>query len=76
MIETHSAFTDWVGYAAMLMVLVSFMMKDFRRLRFVNSLGALLFVVYGFLLQISWPIVITNLAIVGVNCYYLFFRKN
>ncbi|MBT8271347.1 MAG: uroporphyrinogen decarboxylase [Flavobacteriaceae bacterium] len=76
MIETNSAVTEWVGYTAMLMVLVSFMMKDFRRLRFVNSLGAVLFVVYGFLLQISWPIVITNLAIVGVNCYYLFFRKN
>lgn len=76
MIETGSAFTEWVGYAAMLMVLVSFMMKDFKKLRFVNSIGAVLFVIYGFLLQISWPIVITNLAIVGVNCYYLFFRKN
>ncbi|MBT8254200.1 MAG: uroporphyrinogen decarboxylase [Flavobacteriaceae bacterium] len=76
MIESAVNQAEWVGYAAMLMVLISFMMKDFRKLRFVNSVGALLFVVYGFLLQISWPIVITNLAIVGVNCYYLFFRKN
>ncbi len=69
-------FTEWVGYAAMFMVLLSFTMKDFKKLRMVNSLGAVLFVIYGFMLQISWPIVITNLAIVGVNAYYLFFRKN
>ncbi|MBT8269497.1 MAG: uroporphyrinogen decarboxylase [Bacteroidia bacterium] len=68
--------TEWVGYAAMLMVLFSFMMKNFRKLRMVNSMGAVLFVIYGFMLDISWPIVITNLAIVGVNGYYLFFRKN
>ncbi len=61
--------TEWVGYTAMLMVLFSF-------LRMVNSMGAVLFVIYGFMLDISWPIVITNLAIVGVNGYYLFFRKN
>lgn len=68
--------TEWVGYAAMFAVLLSFTMKDFKKLRMVNSLGAILFVVYGFMLQISWPIVITNLAIVGVNGYYLFLRKN
>ncbi|MBT8258368.1 MAG: uroporphyrinogen decarboxylase [Bacteroidia bacterium] len=68
--------TEWVGYTAMLMVLFSFMMKNFRKLRMVNSMGAVLFVIYGFMLDISWPIVITNLAIVGVNGYYLFFRKN
>ncbi len=74
--NTAFDFTEWVGYAAMFMVLLSFTMKDFKKLRMVNSLGAVLFVIYGFMLQISWPIVITNLAIVGVNAYYLFFRKN
>lgn len=76
--EMNEAFnlTDLVGYAAMFTVLLSFMMKNFRKLRMVNSLGAILFVIYGFMLQISWPIVITNLAIVGVNGYYLFLRKN
>ncbi len=68
--------TEWVGYAAMLAVLISFTMKDVKKLRKINSLGCALFVVYGFLLQISWPIVVTNAAIFGINMYYLFVNKN
>jgi hypothetical protein len=68
--------TDWIGYAAMLALLISFMMKDVRKLRFINSIGAILFVVYGFMLATSWPIVITNMAILCINFYYLFVRKN
>lgn len=64
-------FTEWVGYAASLGVLLSFLMKDIVKLRMVNMLGCALFVAYGFLLDISWPIVITNVAIFGVNGYYL-----
>ena len=68
--------TEWVGYLAMLALLVSFTMKDVRKLRAINSIGAILFVVYGFLLQTSWPIIITNLAILCLNIYYLFVNKN
>jgi len=67
---------EWVGYAAMLALLISFMMKDVRRLRIINSIGAILFVIYGFMLQTSWPIIITNLAILCINGYYLFVKKN
>jgi len=66
--------TEWVGYAASLGVLVSFLMKDIRKLRIINSLGCLLFVVYGVFLM-SVPIVITNTAILGINFYYLFIKK-
>lgn len=68
--------TEWIGYAAMLALLISFMMKDVRKLRSINSIGAILFVIYGFMLDISWPIVITNLAILCLNIYYLFIKKN
>ncbi|MFK2819729.1 uroporphyrinogen decarboxylase [Flavobacteriaceae sp. LMIT009] len=68
--------TEWVGYAAMLALLISFMMKDVRKLRSINSIGAILFVIYGFMLDISWPIVITNVAILCLNIYYLFIKKN
>lgn len=68
--------TEWVGYAAMLALLVSFTMKDVRKLRLINSIGAILFIVYGFMLATSWPIVITNTAIICINFYYLFVRKN
>lgn len=67
--------TEWFGYAASLAVLISFLMKDIKTLRYVNSLGCLLFVVYGVLLDLSIPIVITNTAILGINFYYLFIKK-
>jgi hypothetical protein len=64
-------FTEWVGYLASLVLIISFMMKNVNTLRIVNSVGALLFVVYGIMLTISWPIIITNGFILLLNLYYL-----
>lgn len=63
-----------VGYLASLFVLLSFFRKDIRQLRMVNSIGCALFIAYGVLLM-SIPIIITNVAILGVNGYYLFVKK-
>lgn len=63
--------TEWVGYIASLVLIISFMMKNVNTLRIVNSIGALLFVVYGIMLTISWPIIITNGFILLLNIYYL-----
>lgn len=68
-------FTELVGYLASFGVLCSFAMKDIRKLRFINTAGCFLFIAYGFLLGISWPIVITNVAIVIINIYYLSRQK-
>lgn len=63
---------EWVGYLAMATVLLSFLMKSINKLRIVNSIGGLLFVFYGFLLDpISKPIVITNIAILLINVFYI-----
>ncbi|WP_191859316.1 uroporphyrinogen decarboxylase [Hanstruepera ponticola] len=68
--------TDWVGYAAMATVLISFLMKKVNNLRMVNSVGCLLFVIYGFMLNpLSYPIIITNTAIFLINIYYLVLKK-
>jgi uncharacterized protein with PQ loop repeat len=64
-------FTEWVGYLASLVLMISFLMKNIITLRIINSIGALLFVIYGFLLVTSWPIIISNTFILGVNSYYL-----
>lgn len=65
-------YTEYVGYAASLFVLLSFVMKKMVTLRFVNIVGCSFFILYGFMLPgISWPIVVTNIAIVLVNSYYL-----
>ncbi|MBF2707589.1 YgjV family protein [Flavobacterium soyangense] len=63
--------TEWVGYLASLVLMISFLMKNINTLRIINSIGAILFVVYGILLVTSWPIIITNTFILGVNIYYL-----
>ncbi|WP_223033801.1 uroporphyrinogen decarboxylase [Hanstruepera marina] len=65
---------ELVGYSASLMVLLSFTMKDVKKLRLVNIIGCLLFIIYGFLmptLRVGLPIIIANFAICMVNCYYL-----
>ena len=68
--------TEWIGYAASAGVLISFLMKDIKTLRIVNSVGCFLFVIYGVMLNISIPIIITNVAILLINFYYLFLKKN
>ncbi len=70
--------TEYVGYFASFMVLVSFTMKDVKKLRLVNMTGCILFIIYGFLmptLRIGLPIIIANAAIFGVNLYYLTMKK-
>ncbi len=70
--------TEYIGYLASLMVLLSFTMKDVKKLRLVNMTGCILFIIYGFLmptLRIGLPIIIANAAILLVNVYYLFFKK-
>ena len=66
---------DWIGYLASFALIISFLMKDMNTLRIINSAGAILFVIYGVLLQVSWPIIITNTFILSANVYYLVFKK-
>ena len=68
--------TEWVGYLASVALIISFMMKNVNTLRIINSIGAILFVIYGVMLAISWPIIITNGFILTANIYYLAFKKN
>jgi uncharacterized protein with PQ loop repeat len=50
-------------------------MKDVKKLRVINSIGCALFVIFGLMIK-GYPIVITNVAIVLINFYYLFIKKN
>jgi len=68
--------TELMGYIASIIVLLSFTMKNVRKLRIVNTVGCAFFVIYGVMLQISWPIIITNMSIIGINFYYLFLKRN
>ncbi len=65
------SFTEVVGYAASIAVLCSFLLKDVKRLRIVNTIGCSIFLFYGVLLNFSIPIIITNAAIIIINMFYL-----
>jgi len=63
--------TEWVGYLASFVIMIAFVMKNIITLRIINSIGAILFIVYGILLLTSWPIIITNVFVLGINIFYL-----
>ena len=65
---------EWTGYAAMTILMISFLMKDIKKLRIINTVACLLFVVYGYMLN-SYPVIISNAFIGMVNLYYLFLKK-
>jgi hypothetical protein len=70
-----SFFYELIGYAGSLLVAISLMMQSVFRLRVINLIGALIFVLYGALIH-ALPVVLLNGLIVGVNIYYLAQMRN
>lgn len=67
--------TDLIGYSASIVILLSFLMKDVKRLRMINIIGCCLFVAYGVLLDFSIPLIGTNLSIAVINMVFLIKMK-
>lgn len=61
---------EMIGYSASVLIAISLMMKSLIRLRILNGIGAILFVVYGILIK-SYPVAFLNGLIVIINLYYL-----
>lgn len=59
-----------LGYVATIIVAISFLMKDVLKLRCVNSIGCLCFVLYGVLIG-AIPVALLNGLIVAINAYYI-----
>lgn len=66
---------EWIGYLASAFLMVAFTMKNVQKLRIINSIGCFTFIIYGFMLDIAWPIIISNAFILVSNLYYLLFKK-
>ena len=62
-----------LGYAATALVALSFLFTDAKWLRALNSVGAALFIIYGFLTA-SYPVCAVNGFILCVNLYHLAFK--
>lgn len=67
--------TQFIGYAASFFVVLSFLLKDLQKIRIVNLIGCILFVLYGVFSGYLWPIIIPNAILCVVQLYHLV-KKN
>ena len=62
---------EWFGYAASVVVAISLTMSSIVKLRWLNLTGAVMFSIYGFVID-SWPVGFLNLFIATINVTYLY----
>ena len=61
---------EMLGIAASLLVICGFMCTDVKKIRLVNIFGAMLYVIYGFLIS-SYANIILNASLVLIHLYKL-----
>lgn len=66
---------ELVGYSASIFIAISLTMTDIVRLRIINSIGCLLFVIYGYTVG-AYPVALANLIIIIINFYNLYKLKD
>lgn len=67
---------EWIGYLGAGLVVISFVVSsNVRVIRAINMFGAIVFVIYGVLLNLNLPIIIPNIFITCIQFYYLFIKK-
>lgn len=77
-----TTFPDYVGYSASIFIVLSFLLKDLKKIRVINLIGCILFVAYGVLkgngdvAKMYWPIIIPNLILSFVQVYHLLKKDN
>jgi len=59
-----------IAYIASAFILVSFTLKDQKKLRILNSIGAAIFIYYS-LYKNDYPVVFINSSIIVINVIYL-----
>lgn len=64
---------QYFGYAASVFIVLSFVLKDLKKVRLVNLIGCICFVLYGALTQPEplWPVIIPNAFLCVIQIYYL-----
>lgn len=61
---------NWLGYVASFIILVSLLMSSIKKLRWINLVGAILFGIYGYLIE-SVPTSFMNFGIALIDIYFL-----
>ncbi len=67
---------SYIGYAASIFVVLSFILKDLKKIRIVNLIGCMLFVVYGVFSGMLWPVIIPNALLCLVQFYHLVIKRD
>lgn len=67
--------SDYVGYAASVFIILSFMLKDIKKIRVINLLGCIAFVIYGIFSGMLCPVIIPNGILCIVQIYHLIKRN-
>lgn len=62
---------ELVGYAASILIAISLTMTDIYKLRIINSIGCLMFVIYGLNVG-AYPVALANAIIIIINIYNLY----
>ena len=63
--------SDYVGYASSVFVILSFMLKDIKKIRIINLIGCIAFVVYGIFSGMLWPVIIPNAILCVIQVFHL-----
>ena len=58
------------GYLSMIIVLISMLMTDIKKLRIINSIACSMFIVYGYFHE-AYPVVLMNTIVIIINLYKL-----
>ena len=66
---------DIVGYIGTAVVLGSFLINDIVRLRLVNTLGSLIWLIYGIGLSMM-PQIVVNSSIILIHSYWFYKNRN
>lgn len=59
-----------IGTIASLFIVFAFVCKGERRIRIVDSIGAIIFIIYGLLIH-SFSVAFLNAITMSINIYYL-----
>ena len=62
------------GLLGSIFVLISFLINDIKKVRIINIIGALLFVIYGILIN-AFSTWFLNGALILIHLYYLFIKR-
>ncbi|GAB3010590.1 YgjV family protein [Niabella terrae] len=63
------------GYIAMSLLVLSFIPTRVGLIRTINFCACIFFVIYGVLLGLKWPIIISNGLIAIIQLYHLLVKK-